>query len=130
MVTKDDFKYPFQVNDVLRRLTHTLTIVEYTGSEPIGDYVTVTDFVFYPQDMSRSRFSVVAPDYGQKSMQQGSLSFDALELLVGQTDFNTFLGFLHDLCSDFSVGDNKEGHVKYDYDTEKWEEEELPDPVY
>jgi hypothetical protein len=130
MVTREDFKYPFQVNDVLRRLTHTLTTVEYTGNEPIGDYVAVTDFVFYPQDIKRSRFSLVAPDYGQKSMQQGSLSFDALELFVGKADFHAFLGFLHDLCSDFAVGEDEEGRVKYDYNTEKWEEKELPDPVY
>lgn len=130
MVTKDDFKYPFQIHDVLRRLTHNLTTVEYTGNEPIGDYVTVTDFVFYPQDVSRSRFNVVAPDYGQKAMQEGSLSFNALESFVGETDFNVFLGFLHDLCSDFAIGEDEEEHVKYDYDTEKWEEEELPDPVY
>lgn len=128
MVTKDDFKYLFQIQDSYRRLTHNLTTVEYKGNEPIGDYVTVTSFVFYLQDVSRSRFNVVAPDYGQEAMQEGSLSFDALELLVGETDFNVFLGFLHDLCSDFAIGEDK--NVKYDYDTEKWEEEELPDPVY
>jgi hypothetical protein len=119
MTTKEDFKRIFEIEDSVRKETHTLESIEATGcKEQIGKNVVVTGFVFYPNNLKHSRFSVVVD---QK--KEGSLSLDALELLVDKEDFEDFLGLLHDACSDFNVDDEKpkiDGTAKYVYETVEW----------
>lgn len=119
MTTKEDFKQIFEIEDFARKETHTLESIEATGcEEPIGKNVLVTGFVFYPNNLKSSRFSVVVDEE-----KEGSLSLDALESLVDKEDFEDFLGLLHDACSDFNVDDKKPnfgGEVKYVYDTVEW----------
>ena len=119
MTTKDDFKQIFEIENSVRKETHTLESIEATGcEEPVGKNVLVTGFVFYPNALKHSRFSVVVD-----KEKEGSLSLDALESLVDKEDFEDFLGLLHDACSDFNVDDKKPnfgGEVKYVYDTVEW----------
>ena len=113
-----DFNQFFEIEDSVRKETHTLESIEATGcKEPVGKNVLVTGFVFYPNDLKNSRFSVIVDE------KEGSLSLDALELLVEKEDFKDFLWLLHDACSDFNVNDKKPnfgGEVKYRYDTVEW----------
>lgn len=122
MTTKDDFKQIFEIEDSVRKETHTLESIEATGcEEPIGKNVKVTGFVFYPNALKHSRFSVIVDEE-----KEGSLSLDALELLVEKEDFEDFLGWLHDLCSNFNV-DEKPQHgceVAYTYETVEWFDDE------
>jgi hypothetical protein len=119
MTTKENFKQIFEIEDFARKETHTLESIEATGcEEPVGKNVLVTGFVFYPNHLKHSRFSVVV-----NKEKEGSLSLDALELLVDKEDFEDFLGLLHDACSDFNVDDKKPnfgGEVKYVYETVEW----------
>jgi hypothetical protein len=119
MTTREDFKQVFEIEDFARKETHTLESIEATGcEEQIGKNVLVTGFVFYPNALKSSRFSVVVDQE-----KEGSLSLDALELLVDKEDFEDFLGLLHDACSDFNVDDKKPnfgGEVKYVYETVEW----------
>ena len=119
MTTKEDFKQIFEIEDFARKETHTLESIEATNcEEQIGKNVLVTGFVFYPNHLKQSRFSVIVDEE-----KEGSLSLDALELLVDKEDFEDFLGLLHDACSDFNVDDKKPnfgGEVKYVYDTVEW----------
>ena len=113
-----DFNQFFEIEDSVRKETHTLESIEATGcKEQIGKNVLVTGFVFYPNALKNSRFSVIVDE------KEGSLSLDALELLVEKEDFKDFLWLLHDACSDFNVNDKKPnfgGEVKYIYDTVEW----------
>lgn len=118
MTTKEDFKQIFEIEDFARKETHTLESIEATCEEWIGKNVKVTGFVFYPNALKHSRFSVVVD-----KEKEGSLSLDALELLVDKEDFEDFLGLLHDVCSDFNVDDESpkiDGNAKYVYDTVEW----------
>jgi len=119
MTTKEDFKRIFEIEDFARKETHKLESIEATNcEEQIGKNVVVTGFVFYPNALKSSRFSVVVD-----KEKEGSLSLDALELLVEKEDFEDFLGLLLDVCSDFNVDDEKPnfgGEVKYRYDTVEW----------
>lgn len=119
MTTKEDFKRIFEIEDFARKETHKLESIEATNcEEQIGKNVVVTGFVFYPNALKSSRFSVIVD--GEK---EGSLSLNALELLVEKEDFEDFLGLLLDACSDFSVDDKKPnfgGELKYIYDTVEW----------
>ena len=119
MTTRKDFNQIFEIEDSVRKETHTLESIEAIGcKEKIGKNVVVTGFVFYPNNLKNSRFSVIVD--GEK---EGSLSLDALELLVEKEDFEDFLGLLLDACGDFNVNDEKPnfgGEVKYRYDTVKW----------
>lgn len=132
MTTKEDFKNPFTVEDHDRRETHTLFQVEYAGEWHASDYVIIKGFVFYPQNLHVSRFNVVAPDYDCQEVQEGKVNLDALELLLGKESFEHFLDELHDICADFhgEETDKMYSGIKYWFFTDKWEEEELPDPVY
>ena len=118
MTTREDFKRIFEIEDFARKETHTLESIEATGcEEPVGD-VVVTGFVFYPNALKHIRFSVIVD-----KEKEGSLSLDALELLVDKEDFEDFLGLLHDACSDFNVDDESpkiDGKAKYVYDTVEW----------
>lgn len=118
MTTKEDFKRIFEIEDFVRKETHTLESIEATGcKEPVGD-VVVTGFVFYPNALKNSRFSVIVDQE-----KEGSLSLDALELMVDKEDFEDFLGLLHDACSDFNVDDESpkiDGKAKYVYKTAEW----------
>lgn len=122
-----DFNQFFEIEDSVRKETHTLESIEATNcEEQIGKNVVVTGFVFYPNALKSSRFSVIVD--GEK---EGSLSLDALELLVEKEDFKNFLGLLHDACSDFNVDDKKPkfgGELKYIYDTVEWFNDE-PDYI-
>lgn len=126
MTTREDFKQIFEIEDFARKETHTLEFIEATDcEEQIGKNVVVTGFVFYPNALKNSRFSVIVDE------KEGSLSLDALELLVEKEDFKDFLGLLHDACSDFNVDDKKPkfgGEVKYIYDTVEWFNDE-PDYI-
>lgn len=117
-----DFNQFFEIEDSVRKETHTLKSIEATGcKEQIGKNVLVTGFVFYPNALKNSRFSVIVDE------KEGSLSLDALELLVEKEDFKDFLWLLHDACSDFNVNDEKPnfgGKVKYIYDTVEWFDDE------
>lgn len=127
MTTREDFKQIFEIEDFARKETHTLESIEVTScEEPVGKNVVVTGFVFYHNDLKSSRFSVIVD--GEK---EGSLSLDALELLVEKEDFEDFLGLLLDACSDFlldayfdfNVDDKKPnfgGELTYIYNTVKW----------
>lgn len=119
MTTREDFKQIFEIEDFARKETHTLESIEATNcEEQIGKNVVVTGFVFYPNNLKNSRFSVIVD--GEK---EGSLSLNALELLVEKEDFEDFLGLLHDACSDFNVDDKSpkiDGKAKYIYDTVEW----------
>lgn len=119
MTTKEDFKQIFEIEDFARKETHKLESIEATNcEEQIGKNVVVTGFVFYPNNLKSSRFSVIVD--GEK---EGSLSLNALELLVEKEDFEDFLGLLLDACSDFNVNDKKPkfgGEAKYVYDTVEW----------
>ena len=119
MTTREDFKQIFEIEDFARKETHTLESIEATNcEEQIGKNVVVTGFVFYPNSLKSSRFSVIVD--GEK---EGSLSLNALELLVEKEDFEDFLGLLHDACSDFNVNDKKPnfgGELTYIYNTVKW----------
>jgi hypothetical protein len=123
MTTKEDFNRIFEIEDSVRKETHALESIEATGcEEPVGKNVLVTGFVFYPNHLKHSRFSVIVDQE-----KEGSLSLDALELLVDKEDFEDFLGLLHDACSDFNVDDKKPnfgGEVKYVYDTVEWFDDE------
>ena len=127
MTTREDFKQIFEIEDFARKETHTLESIEATNcEEQIGKNVVVTGFVFYPNALKSSRFSVIVD--GEK---EGSLSLDALELLVEKEDFEDFLGLLLDACGDFNVNDKKlnfGGEVKYIYDTVEWFNDE-PDYI-
>ena len=130
MTTKEDFidfNQFFEIEDSVRKETHTLESIEATNcEEQIGKNVVVTGFVFYPNALKSSRFSVIVD--GEK---EGSLSLDALELLVEKEDFEDFLGLLLDACGDFNVNDKKlnfGGEVKYIYDTVEWFNDE-PDYI-
>lgn len=119
MTTRKDFNQIFEIENSVRKETHKLESIEATNcEEQIGKNVVVTGFVFYPNALKSSRFSVIVD--GEK---EGSLSLDALELLVEKEDFEDFLGLLLDACSDFNVDDEKPnfgGEVKYRYDTVEW----------
>lgn len=116
MTTREDFKQVFEIEDFARKETHTLESIEATNcEEQIGKNVLVTGFVFYPNNLKSSRFSVVVDEE-----KEGSLSLDALELLVDKEDFEDFLGLLHDACNDFNVDDKSpkiDGKAKYVYET-------------
>ena len=117
-----DFNQFFEIEDSVRKETHTLESIEATNcEEPVGKNVLVTGFVFYPNALKNSRFSVIVDE------KEGSLSLDALELLVEKEDFKDCLGLLHDACSDFNVDDKSpkiDGKAKYIYDTVKWFDDE------
>lgn len=118
MTTKEDFNRIFEIEDSVRKETHTLESIEATCEEWIGKNVKVTGFVFYPNALKHSRFSVVVD-----KEKEGSLSLDALELLVNKEDFEDFLGLLHDVCSDFNMDDESpkiDGTAKYVYETVEW----------
>ena len=119
MTTREDFKQIFEIEDFARKETHKLESIEATNcEEQIGKNVVVTGFVFYPNNLKSSRFSVIVD--GEK---EGSLSLNALELLVEKEDFEDFLGLLLDACSDFNVDDEGpriNGTGKYIYDTVEW----------
>ena len=94
MTTREDFKQVFEIEDFARKETHTLESIEATCcEETVGKNVLVTGFVFYPNNLKSSRFSVIVDEE-----KEGSLSLDALELLVDKEDFEDFLGLLHDAC--------------------------------
>lgn len=119
MTTREDFKQIFEIEDSVRKETHTLESIEATScEEQIGKNVLVTGFVFYPNVLKSSRFSVIVDEE-----KEGSLSLDALELLVEKEDFEDFLGLLLDACGDFNVNDKKPnfgGELKYRHDTVEW----------
>jgi hypothetical protein len=132
MTTREDFNRIFEIEDSVRKETHTLESIEATGcEEPVGD-VVVTGFVFYPNALKNSRFSVIVDKKNEwcfyknsprVKLLEGSLSLDALELLVDKEDFEDFLGLLHDVCSDFNVDDESpkiDGNAKYVYETVEW----------
>ena len=123
MTTKEDFNRIFEIEDSVRKETHTLESFEATCEEWIGKNVLVTGFVFYPNHLKHSRFNVIVDQE-----KEGSLSLDALELMVDKEDFEDFLGLLHDACSDFNVDDKSpkiDGTGKYVYETVEWFNDEL-----
>ena len=118
MTTKEDFNRIFEIEDSVRKETHTLESIEATCEEWIGKNVLVTGFVFYPNHLKHSRFNVIVDQE-----KEGSLSLDALELMVDKEAFEDFLGLLHDACSDFNVDDESpkiDGNAKYVYETVEW----------
>lgn len=121
MTTKEDFKQIFEIEDFARKETHTLESIKVKCDEIIGNSaVKVTSFVFYPNDLRDSRFNVIVD--GEKK----SMWLFALESLVGDEDFEDFLGWLHDLCSNFNVDEERQHgcEVAYTYETVEWFDDE------
>ena len=121
MTTKEDFNRIFEIEDFVRKETHTLESIKVKCDEIIGNSaVKVTSFVLYPNDLRDSWFNVIVD--GEKK----SMWLFAIELLVGDEDFEDFLGWLHDFCSNFNV-DEKPQHgceIAYTYETVEWFDDE------